>query len=87
MTRGTCALTYIRTLPYQAVVVVSHGGLLSAALKGLLAIPAERSPFSFRNAGITQARWDDEFRLLTLNDTEHLRSVGGAANGGGDLAV
>lgn len=87
MTRGTCALTYIRTLPYSAVAVVSHGGLLSAALKGLLAIPVERAPFSLRNASITQARWDDQFRLLTLNDTEHLRSQSGATENGGDLAL
>lgn len=87
MTRGTCALTYIRTLPYSAVAVVSHGGLLSAALKGLLAIPVERAPFSLRNASITQARWDDQFRLLTLNDTEHLRNQSGATENGGDLSL
>lgn len=88
MTRGTCALTYIRTLPHKSVAVVSHGGLLSAALKGLLAVPVERSPFSFRNASITQARWDDQFRLLSFNETEHLRGLDGAgAAGGGDLAL
>lgn len=87
MTRGTCALTYIRTLPYSAVAIVSHGGLLSAALKGLLAIPVERAPFSLGNASITQARWDDQFRLLTLNESEHLRGLQGATESGGDLAL
>ena len=51
MLRGGDALRDIRTSGHQQVVVVTHGGLLSAALKSLLMIPGEiRLSNSFCNA-------------------------------------
>lgn len=68
------------------VVVVSHGGLLSAALKALLEIPAERNPFSFYNASISRLEWSSAVRLMTLNQIDHLRRPdGGYDTRSGDL--
>ena len=76
MQRGKKALEDILNQPWQHVVVVAHGGLLSAALKGLLDIPAERNPFRFFNASISRLVKESQLKLLTLNQTEHLRDAG-----------
>lgn len=83
--RGRAALEEIRATGLKEVLVVAHGGVLTAALKSLLDIPAERRPFSLLNAAITKVHWDAEFRLLTLNETCHLRqAAGGPQDTGGD---
>lgn len=74
MQRGEAAFRDIRASGKSNVVVVSHGGLLSAAFKAIFEIPAERNPFTFYNASISTLSWDGELKLLTINNIEHLRS-------------
>jgi broad specificity phosphatase PhoE len=76
MERGRAALEAIRATEHERVVVVAHGGLLAAALKGLLRIPAELNPFSLYNASISMVAWNQQVRLMTLNQLEHLRAAG-----------
>ncbi|MGC4002534.1 MAG: histidine phosphatase family protein [Pirellulales bacterium] len=71
-TRGEAALRAIRELPYEHVAVVAHGGVLTAALKGLLGVNADLNPFSLFNASISRVIWKTRFQLLTLNQVEHL---------------
>lgn len=86
--RGQAALQAIREAGHRRAAVVSHGGLLSAAFKLLLEIPLQRTPFTLQNAAITRVIWEQEFRLVSLNETEHLRRVVALETGGsGDLAV
>ena len=68
------------------MLVVAHGGVRTAGRKALLGVPAERNPFSLFNGSISQADWNEHFKLLTLNQMEHLR-VGGEdlRSRGGDL--
>ena len=61
---------------------MAHGGSLSAGLKVLLEIPAQRNPFSLSNGSISTLVWDRDVKLLTLNLTDHLNAHLG---GGGDL--
>lgn len=69
---------------HQRVAVVTHGGLLAAALKALLEIPAERHPFVLQNGSITQLELTDgQVKLVALNRVDHLREVG--FGGRGDL--
>ncbi len=76
MVRGRAAFEAIRASgPFDRVAVVTHGGLLGAALKSLLGIPADRNPFGFFNASISRLRWDANIKLVTLNETEHLRAA------------
>ncbi len=82
MVRAQGAFAAIREAAHRAVVVVAHGGLLSAAFKVLLEIPAERNPFSLQNGSISKLAWDQQVKLLTLNETGHLSA---ATGGGGDL--
>ncbi len=74
MERGRAAFEAIRGSGHERVVVVSHGGLLAAALKSLLEIPARLHPFYLRNASVSQLALEDgKVRLLTFNEVEHLR--------------
>jgi 2,3-bisphosphoglycerate-dependent phosphoglycerate mutase len=82
MHRGQAAFAAIREQNFKQVLVVSHGGLLSAALKALLDIPAERNPFSLFNGSINKLEWKSEIKLLTLNECRHLD---GLAGNGGEL--
>jgi broad specificity phosphatase PhoE len=82
MIRTGDAFRAIREAGYAHVIVVAHGGSLSAALKSLLGVPAERSPFELRNGSICRIEWNKEFKLLTLNETAHLH---GLESAGGDL--
>lgn len=76
MARGRAALEKVRASgPFDRVAVFTHGGLLGAALKSLLGIPADRNPFGFFNAAISRIRWESQVKLVTLNETEHLRSA------------
>lgn len=86
MERGAAALRAIRETGFAQVVVVAHGGVLTAAFKSLLEIPAQRKAFALFNASISVVQWQTEFRLHTLNQTEHLRVVNaGRVGNSGDL--
>jgi glucosyl-3-phosphoglycerate phosphatase len=82
MVRSRAAFSAIREASYRCAIVVAHGGSISAALKALLEIPAERNPFTLRNGSISTILWDNDFKLLSLNETSHLH---GLVSGGGDL--
>ena len=71
--------------PARGMVVVAHGGILTAALGSLvgrshpmLAAAAER-PFTklpaLANCSVTQVTWPGP-RLVSFNDTDHLRETG-----------
>lgn len=75
MVRGRAAFEHIREHPFCHVAVVAHGGILAAALKSLLQIPAELNPFSLANGSITVVRWDSKIKLISFNDTWHLRDL------------
>ncbi len=82
MQRVAAALADIREAGHRQVVVVAHGGSLSAGFKALLEIPARRNPFTLGNGSISKLAWEHDVKLLALNLTDHLR---GAMGGGGDL--
>lgn len=82
MHRARAAFEAIRQSGFQTPIVVAHGGSLAAAFKGLLEIPAARSPFALGNGSISTVNWDSEFRLASLNETAHLH---GLLSGDGDL--
>lgn len=82
--RGREAFDEIGRSGHEQAVVVAHGGLLSAVLKALLEIPATRHPFAFHNASISRIELaDNQVKLLSLNQVDHLRDVG--LGGAGDL--
>lgn len=84
MTRGAAVLREIAAGPQQHVVVVAHGGLLTAAFRTLQGTERTLNPFALQNASITRLRIEPTgVRLIELNNTEHLREIGPAA--GGDL--
>lgn len=86
MQRGREALEAIRRREYRRVAVIAHGGVLAAALKSLLGIPAELNPFNLYNASISQLGWDAQIKLLTLNQVDHLPRLEGVhATRTGDL--
>ena len=76
MIRGLAVFQSIRESPFRRVAVVSHGGILAAALKAVLRIPAEVNPFSLYNASISKLAWGEKTKLLTLNQLDHLRAAG-----------
>jgi probable phosphoglycerate mutase len=76
MHRGQAALEAIREAGHSPAVIVAHGGLLTAALKALLGVPAERNPFTLYNASISQVDWQSQFKLITLNQLDHLQAAG-----------
>ncbi|MEX2141264.1 MAG: histidine phosphatase family protein [Pirellulales bacterium] len=76
MVRGLAVFESIRESPFRRVVVMSHGGILAAALKAVLRIPAEVNPFSLYNASISKLAWSEKVKLLTLNQLDHLRAAG-----------
>ncbi len=82
MARAREAFLDIHKTGIKQAVVVSHGGLLSAAFKALLEIPAQRNPFSLLNGSISRLGWSSDVKLLSLNQTDHLH---GAQGSGGDL--
>jgi broad specificity phosphatase PhoE len=86
MTRGAAAFEAIFASGLQRVAVVAHGGLLTAAFKALLEIPANRHPFMLYNGSISRLEHGTQVRLLTLNEIDHLRGPDGAiATRMGDL--
>jgi len=82
MRRAQEAFGMIRETGHRQVAVVAHGGLLSAAFKALLEIPARLNPFSLDNGSISKLAWEDRIKLLTLNQVDHLH---GLRHGGEDL--
>lgn len=86
MVRGRAALEAIRETGLGQVAVVAHGGVLTAAFKALLEIPAERNPFSLFNGSINRLDWGPKLKLVTLNQMEHLHAVNQGQDGSaGDL--
>ena len=84
MERGRAVFDAILQSGHERVAVISHGGLIAAAFKSLLEIPAGRHPFNLHNGSISQlAVADGQAKLLTLNQVEHLRGLG--SGGLGDL--
>jgi broad specificity phosphatase PhoE len=83
--RGCDAIRSIVALGHSQVVIVTHGGLLSVALRSLLGLSEPLPPFSIQNGSITRLSVDSvgRFELLALNETAHLESVGLSL--GGDL--
>jgi probable phosphoglycerate mutase len=84
MRRGHEFFREIARNGHQQAAVVTHGGLLAAALKALMGIPAERHPFVLHNGSISQLEFTDgKVKLVALNRVDHLRDVG--FGGRGDL--
>jgi probable phosphoglycerate mutase len=82
MRRGLAAFKTLAARGHEQVVVVSHGGLLAAAFKALLDIPAERNPFLLDNASISRLGiTDGQVWLHSLNEVEHLREFGPSGTG------
>ncbi|MCE9607982.1 MAG: histidine phosphatase family protein [Planctomycetia bacterium] len=77
MMRGAAALADLLHSPLKTAAVVAHGGLLTAAFKGLLGIPAERSPFMLYNGSINVLEFTGQIRLMSLNQIDHLRDADG----------
>jgi len=87
MLRAKAAFEEIHASTHRQVVVVAHGGVLAAAFKALLGVPAERNPFMLYNGSISMLEWTSQLKLMTLNQIDHLRAAGCAlATRTGDLA-
>lgn len=87
MIRAEAAFLDIRASGHSHAAVVAHGGVLAAAFKALLGVPAERNPFMLYNGSISMLDWGSQFKLMTLNQIDHLRAAGHAlATRTGDLA-
>jgi broad specificity phosphatase PhoE len=82
--RGRAALESLAARPVGGMIVVAHGGILTAALGSLvgrshplLAAAAER-PFTklpaLANCSVTRIEWPGP-RLVSFNDTSHLAAV------------
>jgi broad specificity phosphatase PhoE len=76
MHRGRAALDAVCAAGHKQPIIVAHGGVLGAAIKSLLDIPAQRHPFSLYNASISKLVFGQQVRLLTLNQIDHLRTAG-----------
>lgn len=94
--RGQAAFESILAAGHRQAIVVAHGGVLAGALRSLLQIPAELSPFSFYNASINMLTFDPpnaksdnprgRIKVMVLNRIDHLKSAGiDAENHTGDL--
>lgn len=84
--RGAAALRRIAAAPYQRAAVIAHGRLFVVAFSALMPHEAHRIPRALQNASITTLEADaatGEFRLLSVNQTDHLQTVG--LTGCGDL--
>lgn len=84
MIRGRDAFEHILASGHQHIAVIAHGGLIGAAFKSFLEIPARLHPFRLENGSISRLAYEGEdCTLLSLNEVEHLRHIGLA--GMGDL--
>ncbi|HET6882200.1 MAG TPA: histidine phosphatase family protein [Pirellulales bacterium] len=87
MTRAQAAFESIHASGHRQVAVIAHGGVLAAAFKALIGVPAERNPFMLYNGSISMLEWDGQIKLMTLNQIDHLHAAGCAlATRTGDLA-
>jgi probable phosphoglycerate mutase len=87
MKRAQAAFDEILASAHRQVAVVAHGGVLAAALKSLIGVPAERNPFMLYNGSISMLESTTQIKLMTLNQIDHLRAAGCAlATRTGDLA-
>jgi len=77
MHRGAAALEAVAECGVRMAAVVAHGGLLTAAFKQLLGVPADRSPFILYNGSISVLEFGEQVRLLELNRIDHLRDPDG----------
>ena len=70
--------------PGQMVAVVCHGGTLGAIISAILGLPPiRRQPFHFGNTSITKVVYEhDRWRVRSLNDRCHLRSMTTSADTG-----
>ena len=75
--RGHEALHAVIDAGYEQVAVVSHGGLLLAAMKAMLGIPSETRPLDMKNASITRLSIDVTgcVELLDFDNVEHLAGL------------
>jgi broad specificity phosphatase PhoE len=80
--RAAAVLADIHAAGHSQAAIVSHGGLVAAALKAAIAVPLERNPFQLLNASISRLSWDGQYRLLSLNEVSHLD---GTSSEGGEL--
>ena len=78
MQRGGAVLEEILNSPHDVAAVVAHGGILTAAFKQLLGIPADRSPFMLYNGSISVLDRQAQVRLVELNRIDHLRGPDGS---------
>ncbi len=77
--RAMSFLESVSKLPFEHVLVVSHGGLIKMVLSYVLGLPIEkRGNFHLSNTGIsviekdkTTGRW----RALSINETSHLEEM------------
>ena len=76
MRRAESVLTSILAEPLERTIIVAHGGLLSAGLKALLGVPAERNPFMLYNGSISILDQGVQLKLRTLNQIDHLQLNG-----------
>jgi probable phosphoglycerate mutase len=87
MLRAQAVFDDILASGHRQVIVVAHGGVLAAAFKSLIGVPAERNPFMLYNGSISMLEATSQIRLMTLNQIDHLRAAGCAlATRTGDLA-
>jgi broad specificity phosphatase PhoE len=82
MERAGQAFHAIREAGYRQVIIVAHGGSLSAGLKALLEIPPQHNPFAFSNGSISTLDWETELKVHALNETAHLH---GLVTGDGEM--
>ncbi|HOA51912.1 MAG TPA: histidine phosphatase family protein [Thermogutta sp.] len=84
--RGVAAFRDIAQSKFERVAVVSHGRLLVVTLKALLVDSSHLIPPALQNASITVVEADPktgQFRLVDVDQTDHLIGVG--LSGRGDL--
>ena len=87
MQRAEAAFQAIHATGHAQVAVVAHGGVLAAAFKALIGVPAERNPFMLYNGSISMIEWTTQIKLMTVNQIDHLRAADCAlATRTGDLA-
>lgn len=87
MRRAEAAFQEIHAAGHAQVAVIAHGGVLAAAFKALIGVPAERNPFMLYNGSISTIEWTSQIKLMTLNQIDHLRAADCAlATRTGDLA-
>lgn len=85
--RGEAAFRTIAKLPYRAVVVVSHGAILTATFKSLMGIPPDHPPYALQNGSITTCELtaDGRFTMFDRDNVDHLPLE--TQSGPGDLPV